>query len=457
MELHEGGAAFDRVPPFDRDAELAVLGAMLIDPAALAEALELLKAGMFYVEAHRRVFQAMDACRLRGAAVDVLTLADQLKSTNELEAVGGFDYLGQLVDAISTSVHLSYHAAIVREKAQLRRLVDVSTLAIRDVYDTGGRPAREIIAAAETRLLGLGEASASGYARAKDRILPVFEAIERRQDQPEQLPGIPTGIRALDLMLLGLHAGQLTVVAGRPSMGKTALAMGWALNAAIGEQVPTLVFSFEMPTDDLVERAIASEARVDLQAIRGGRALSQAEHERMAAAGGHLSMAPLFIDDGADTDVGSLQARVRRAKRAEGIKLVVIDYLQLMEAQGENRRQEIDTVTRRLKAMARSLNVAVVLLSQLSRAPETRSDKRPQMSDLRESGGIEQDADNVVMVYRPEYYLPPEKRVLLNGNAGLTELIIPKQRNGPTGSVQAWFRHTSVRFDGTQAGQEALL
>lgn len=445
MESPEWGA--DRSPPYDRDAEMAVLCAMMIERTAAPDAIERLEPGMFFSEAHRRIFKAMTTCFERGAAIDYLTLTAQLRDTRELEAVGGENYIAGLIDVIPSARNLHHHAAIVRDKARLRRLVEVSTQAIRDVYDMGGRTTDELIAEAETRVLTLGEATGGQYVRVKQALWPVFEQIERRQEHTDRVPGIPTGLVDLDRMMLGLHRGQLTVVAGRPSMGKTALAIGWALNATLEAQVPTLVFSFEMTTTELVTRAIAMEGRMDLQALNGGRPMRQEEHQRMAAAAGHLNAAPLFIDDAGDVDINSVMARARRAKKAEGVELILIDYLQLMEATGENRRQEIDVVTRRLKRMARELNVAVVLLSQLSRAPEGRSDKRPQMSDLRESGGIEQDADNIVGVYRPEYYMAPEKRVALNGNSGLTELSVLKQRNGPTGSVSAWFRATSTRFE----------
>lgn len=438
---------FDRQPPFSMEAELAVLGGMLIDPEGLVTGVEQLEAGMFYREAHRRIFRSMQRLFEMGATLDAITLAESLKSSGELEASGGWDYIGGLIDAVPTAANLQYHAGIVRGKAQLRRLIEVSSQTIRDVYEPGERTTSELVAAAETRVLGLAERTASSYVLAKHQLWDVFAEIEKRQGLNGQLPGISTGLIDLDRKLLGLHRGQLTVVAGRPSAGKSSLAFGFAVHASLGEQVPTLVFSFEMTSTELLTRALAMEARVDLQALMGGRGLAQDEHERMAAAAGHLNVAPLYIDDGDDSSISSVMARTRRAKKAENIGLVVIDYLQLMEGEGDERRLQIDHITRNCKRMARSLNVAVVLLSQLSRGPEGRTDKRPMLSDLRDSGSIEQDADNVIMVYRPDYYMNAEQLAAAGDKVGLTELIVPKQRNGPTGMVRSYFRKPCVRFE----------
>jgi len=428
---------------------------MMLDPASIPEALEYLSPESFYHERHRRIFRAMMRLFEMASAVDVLTLAEHLKSTGEFEAVGGWDYIGALTGAVVSALNIEHHARIVSEKAELRRLLDVCTLTIRDVYEPAGRLTREIISEAETRVLGVSSERGIGAQRIKDRLWPTFEAIEKLQDHGGQAPGMPTGLKALDRILLGLHAGQLTVVAARPSMGKTALALGIALEASVQGNTPTLFFSFEMTADELTARAISFESAIDLQAIRGGRKLTQEEHQRMAAGAGHLNTAPLLIDDSQEAHVHSLAARARRLHKTENVGLIVIDYLQLLEGDGDNRREQIDHVTRTCKRLARALGIPVVLLSQLSRGPESRADKRPMLSDLRESGGIEQDADNVVMIYRPAYYMAPEELAKIRENAGVTHLIVPKQRNGPTGQVKVHFRKECARFEDIAAGPEA--
>lgn len=443
----EAGAFFDTAPPYSPEAEVTVLGAMLIDPDAASLASESLAGGMFYREAHNRIFRAMLALMDADQGLDPITLSEQLRTTKELEAVGGIDYIAELISAVPTASNVAYHIRIVRDKAVMRRLVEVSTAAIRDVYDMGDRSATDVVGEAEARIMALGENAVTQYAPIKERLWAALEEIEARQAQPNATPGIRTGLVDLDRKLLGLHPGELTVVAGRPSMGKTALALGWAINAAISEATPALIFSFEMTSMELLVRALAHEARVELQALRGARSLTTDEARRLSSAAGHLNGAPIYIDDASDTDVRSVVARTRRAVKADGVKIVVIDYLQLMSARAENRRLEIDVITREAKRMARTMDVAVVLVSQLSRGPENRTDKRPILSDLRESGGVEQDADNVVMVYRPEYYMNPQQLEEAKGGTGLTELIVPKQRNGPTGTVRAVFLKQYTRFE----------
>ncbi len=444
-------STFDREPPFSVEAEVSVLGAMLLDNEAISVVLERLSAGMFYRIANRRLFQAMVRIWERGEVCDPITLTDQLKATHELDASGGIEYIAALIDAVPTAANVEYHAKIVREKSQLRKLIEAATTTIRDAYDQGERSVDEVIGEAETRVMALGESKGRDYVRVKERLWDVFAELEdiqkKKAENPAELPGIPTGLHDLDRKILGLHPGQLTVVAARPSMGKTSLATGWALNATINHNTPTIIFSFEMGVNELLTRAMASEGKLDLQRLRGGERLAQHEHQQLAAAAGHLNPAPLYIDDSSDVGLASVMGRIRRAVKQDEIRLVIIDYLQLMSGVGSNRREEIDSITRAMKAMTRALNLPIVLVSQLSRGPENRTDKRPLMSDLRESGGIEQDADNIIMLYRPEYYMNPQQLAQLNGKEGLTELLIQKQRNGPTGRVKVHFEKKSTRFD----------
>ncbi len=444
-------SVFDRTPPFSMEAETAVLGGMLIDREAVTRAVEILNDGMFYREANRRLYRAMIRLFERGDVIDVITVSEELKKTSELDASGGFDYLGQLVDAVPTAANLEYHARIVRDKALLRRLVEQSSQIIRDVYDQGERDVDEILDQAEARIFQVAEShKREGFVWIKEILWSAFEHIERLQESSTGITGVATGFPDLDRMTTGLQKGDLCIVAARPSMGKTALALNVAANAAISNNIPVAIFSLEMSSEQLVQRLLCAEGRIDAQKLRRGR-LSQEEHQRLAAAAGHLNTAPIWIDDQPGSNVLEIRAKARRLQselRSDGkdLGMIVIDYMQLMSGAGqaESRVQEVSQISRGLKALARELEVPLVALSQLSRGPEQRTDKRPMLSDLRESGSIEQDADVVMFLYRPEYYAPAEKREELEGKA---ELIVGKQRNGPTGVLQLYFQKSYTRFD----------
>lgn len=437
---------FDRTPPASNEAEVGVLCAMMIDRAALAEATEYVGPDDFYYERHRRVFRAIVAVFDRGDTVDVVTVIERLRESGELESAGGIDYLAGLVDATPTSAHVASHARIVREKAALRRVVEVASTAIRDVYDLGDRTASDVVARAEDALVEIGAGRGSDAVRIKDRLWPVFTDLERRQ-AGESSVGLLTGLADLDKKILGLHAGELIVVGARPSMGKTSLGTKLALEASVGAAVPTAFFSFEMTADELTLRALAVEGRLDLLGLRGGSVLNEEETQRMATAAGHLNTAPLWIDDSAGEHVGEVTAKIRRLRHTENVGLVVVDYLQLMTGTGDGRREQIDSITRGLKKVAKALGIPVVLLSQLSRGPESRTNKRPMMSDLRESGGVEQDADVVLLLYRPEYYMSADAIEKKPSVRGLAEIIVAKQRNGPTGTVSVRFDKPTTRFE----------
>jgi replicative DNA helicase len=444
-------SVFDRTPPFSLEAETAVLGGMLIDREAVTRAVEHLTDGMFYREANRRLYRSMVRLFERGDVIDVITVSEELKKTGELDSAGGFDYLGALVDAVPTAANLEYHARIVRDKALLRRLVEQSSQIIRDVYEQGERDVDEILDQAEARIFQVAEShKREGFVWIKEILWATFEHIERLQESSTGITGVPTGFADLDRMTTGLQRGDLCVVAARPSMGKTAMALNIAAHAAITQNIPVAIFSLEMSSEQLVQRLLCAEGRIDAQKLRRGR-LSQEEHQRLAAAAGHLNTAPIWIDDQPGSNVLEIRAKARRLQselRSDGKELgmVLIDYMQLMSGHRttDSRVQEVSDISRGLKALARELAVPVMALSQLSRGPEQRTDKRPMLSDLRESGSIEQDADVVMFLYRPEYYAPAEKREELEGKS---ELIVGKQRNGPTGVVQLHFYKAYTRFD----------
>jgi replicative DNA helicase len=441
-------AGYDRRPPASPEAEIAVLGGMLIDTDAVARAVERVDDSMFYREAHRRLFRAMARLFGRGDVIDVITVSEELKKTGELDGVGGLEYLAQLLDAVPTAANIEYHARIVREKALLRRLIDASSQIIRDVYDQGEREVEEILDHAESRIFQVAQThQRQGFVWIKEILWPTFEHIERLQESGSGITGVPTGYKDLDTMTTGLQKGDLVIVAARPSMGKTSWVMNVAQSAAIEHNTTVAIFSLEMSKEQLVQRLLCSEGRVDAQNLRRGR-LSPDEYQRLAAAAGHLNTAPLWIDDSPGATVLEMRAKARRLKSETNLGMLIIDYMQLMSAgtKSENRVQEVSEISRGLKALAREIEVPVVALSQLSRAPEQRNDRRPQLSDLRESGSIEQDADVVMFLYRPEYYYGPVDK---DGNnlEGVAELIVAKQRNGPTGMVPLYFHKAYTRFD----------
>ena len=450
-------ATFDRQPPYSLEAERAVLGGMLIDQAAADRVTEVLGDGMFYREGNRRIFRSMLRLIERTDVIDVVTLAEELKKTGELEGAGGLDYLGHLIDAVPTAANIEYHANIVREKALLRRLVEQASQIIRDAYDPGERDVDEILDQAEARIFQVAEShKREGFVWIKEILWKTFEHIERLQEAGSGITGVPTGFADLDRMTTGLQKGDLCIVAARPSMGKTAFALNIAATAAISHSTPVGIFSLEMSSQQLVQRILCAEGRIDAQNLRRGR-LSPEENARLAAAAGHLNTAPIWIDDQPGSNVLEIRAKARRMQsdlRSDGkeLGLLMIDYMQLMSGTGnsESRVQEVSQISRSLKMLARELDVPLIALSQLSRGPEQRTDKRPMLSDLRESGSIEQDADVVMFLFRPEYYASVENRQEMEGKA---ELIVSKQRNGPTGVVPLYFQKAYTRFDSVAAGQ----
>jgi replicative DNA helicase len=452
----------DRRPPYSEDAEQAVLGAMLLDADAIVRAVELVDESMFYREAHRRMFRAMLALHSAGAVLDPLTLADELERQGALAAAGGKDYIGTLLDVVPTAANIEYHVGIVKDKALRRRLIEVATGLVAEAHDSAS-DASDLIDLAEHRIFQVSQQRGSeGFTRIKELLWPAMERIEQlREGGP--LTGVPSGFTDLDKITLGFQPSDLIIVAGRPSMGKTAFVLNVAQYAAVESNIPTAIFSLEMSKESLIMRMLASEGFIDAQRLRSGKLNSQ-DHSNLAKAAALLGQAPIWIDDTPGLTLLEIRSRARRLKSQVGIKMVVIDYLQLITGPmgSENRQQEISYISRSLKILAKELAVPVIALSQLSRAPEQRTaeHKRPQLSDLRESGAIEQDADVVMFLYRPEMYDRPvdetgKPNTMPDGTPieGLAEVIVGKQRNGPTGLIRLIFRKQFTRFENFTARQ----
>jgi replicative DNA helicase len=440
----------DRQMPYAPEAEISVLGGMLIDGDAVAKAMEVVDDTMFYREGNRRIFRSMARLFQRGQVIDPVTLREELQKTDELDSVGGYAYLSELLDAVPTAANIEYHARIVRERALLRRLIEASSHIIRDSYEPGERTVEQVLDEAEQRVFQVAQShDRGGFVWIKKILYPTFEKIEQLQASKGGITGVPTGFYDLDEMTGGFQKGDLVIVAARPSMGKTSLVTGVALHASISHQVPVAIFSLEMSKEQLVQRMLCSEALVDLGRLLRGR-LSDDDYVRLAQAAGHLNTAPIWVDDSGSLSVLEMRAKSRRLKAEQPeLGMIIVDYIQLMQASAqaaENRQQEVSAISRGLKALAKELGVPILALSQLSRAPEQRADHRPQLSDLRESGSLEQDADLVMFLYRPEYYVPPQE-AQEKGMQGKAELIIGKQRNGPTGAIELFFRKESTRFE----------
>lgn len=442
---------FDRTPPFSLEAEVAVLGALLMNRGeVMAKVLGVVRESDFYRESHRRIFRACVRLFERGHPIDVLLLSESLTDTGELDAAGGPEYLSRLIDAVPTSANVEHHARVVRERSYVRAVIEASTNTIRAAYDLGEGGVAGLTAELQRSVLALENVATSDFHAVKDSIWQTFEDIESAQKAAGGVTGVPSGFHDLDRMLAGFQPGDLVVVAARPSVGKTAFALDVVRNAAIGHAVPCGIVSLEMSQRQLTQRLLAAEGRVDMQKLRRG-GLSGDEHQRLAAAAGHVNSAPIYIDDHPAANLTEMCAKIERLWVREHIGLAVIDYLQLIRVMGnDDRRHQIDEITRTLKALAGRLDIPIMLLSQLSRAPETRTNHQPMLSDLRESGGIEQDADVVLFLYRPEMYLTGSsaKEVAERESMeGIAELIVGKQRNGPTGPISLYFKKEYTRFD----------
>ncbi|HTA66754.1 MAG TPA: replicative DNA helicase [Bryobacteraceae bacterium] len=438
--------ALERGLPVNLDAERFVLGAILMDDALYIQVAGSLESEDFSLEKHRRIFLRMGELYNRGERIDRVTVANELMKQNQLESVDGVSYLVSLDEGLPALANLDSYVRIVKDKAVLRRIIFTSQKLI-DRCIIGEEEPDQILASAEENLLKLGETRAQDALVNPQRILEDFDGgINAFLDPSKRIKGLSTGFLKLDEMTGGLHAGELVILAARPSMGKTALALNIAQHVASqpNEKQTVAVFSLEMSRESLLTRMICAGARVDQQKFRAGY-LNQDERRRLAKTASELVQAPLYIDDTSGTHMMDIHAKLRRLKAEHGLSLVVIDYLQLMSGRGryENRNQEISTISRGLKLLAKDLKVPMLVLSQLNRAPETRpGDHRPQLSDLRESGSIEQDADLVAFIFREEVYKQEDERL-----KGLAELLVAKQRNGPTGKVNLVFLKEFTKFE----------
>jgi replicative DNA helicase len=436
-------AAAERRLPHNLEAERSVLGAILVHDDAFNLAAQFIDSGDFYRDAHRRIFERMVALNERHDAIDFVTLKEELARAGELDEVGGPAYVASLADGVPRATNVEYYARIVKEKATLRNLIDAANKIVATAYDAE-QESDVILDEAESAIFSVADDRVkAGFVAMRDLVKDSFPKIEQLFEQKRLITGVPTGFVDLDEMTRGLQAGELVIVAARPSMGKTSLVLNIAQYvASLGDHVVGF-FSLEMSKESLFLRLLTSEAQIDGHRLMSG-AIGGNDYHRISHALEKLNAMKLFIDDTASIGVLEMRAKSRRLQAEHGLSLLVVDYIQLMSGRGrfENRTLELAAISRSLKGLAKELNVPIVVLSQLSRAPESRSDHRPQLSDLRESGALEQDADVVVMIYRDDVY----NRDPNSPDAGTAELILAKQRNGPTGVVRLAFLREQTRF-----------
>jgi replicative DNA helicase len=432
----------DKALPHSLEGERTVLGAILIENEAFHHASEILSEQDFYRKAHKQIFSRMAALSARGQAIDLVTLKEELTRAGELESSGGVTYLSSLVDGVPRATNVPYYSKIVKEKAVLRDLISSANRIIQACFDQP-EDTQTVLELAEKSIFDISEQSVrAGFEPVGEIVKHSFKTVDELAERRELVTGIPSGFLELDEMTSGLQRSDLIIVAGRPAMGKTSLCMNIAQHAGLTGDHTVGIFSLEMSKEQLVMRLLCGQARVDMHKLRSGF-LSEKDWSRLIQAVSELSNARIFIDDTPSLGVVEMRAKARRLKLEHGLGLLIVDYLQLMQGgfRSENRTQEIASISRALKGLAKELDLPVVALSQLSRAPESRGDHRPQLSDLRESGALEQDADVVVFIYREEEYDPAPD------NKGIAELIIGKQRNGPTGTIKLAFIKEYTRFE----------
>ncbi|SDC41370.1 primary replicative DNA helicase [Pelagirhabdus alkalitolerans] len=426
----------NRTPPHNIEAEQAVLGAIFLEPDSMSQASEYLMPDDFYRAAHQRIFQVMMQLTDKGEPIDLVTVTTALQNGQLLDDVGGVSYLTELAEAVPTAANISYYTKIVEEKALLRRLIRTATDIVTESF-TKEDEIEEVLSEAEKNILEVSNRKNSGaFKNIKDVLIEAYDNIEQLHLQDGEVTGIPTGFSDLDHITSGFQRNDLIIVAARPSVGKTAFALNISQNVAINTDENVAIFSLEMGADQLVNRMLCAEGNIDSQRLRTGH-LETEDWGKLTMAMGSLSNAGIFIDDSPGIRVNEIRSKCRRLKQEHGLGMILIDYLQLIQGSGasakENRQQEVSEISRALKGLARELNVPVIALSQLSRGVEQRQDKRPMMSDLRESGSIEQDADIVGFLYRDDYYDQESEK------QNIIEIIISKQRNGPVGTVELAF------------------
>lgn len=455
------GALANRSMPESLAAEAAVLGSMIIDPVCISQVVEQLDRTAFYRVEHQMIFDALIALyeRNRGEAIDAVLLRDELERRGQLDAVGGVEYLGKVMESVPSSANVMYYAGIVKDKMLLREMIAAASEILDDAYSQSGQTS-ETLDQAERRIFGVTDKNIRGSATPlRDLVSRSFELIEKREGA--SVTGLATGYFQLDELTCGLHDGEMIILAGRPSMGKTSLALNIVEYLGTVEKIPVAVFSLEMSKQQLAERFLSSNSEIDSQRIRKGM-LSTEDYDKLKAACGQLYEVPIYVDDTSLLTPLELRAKCRRLKSLYDIRAVIVDYLQLMHlgTRVESRQQEITTISRYIKALAGELSIPILVLSQLNRAPEGREDHRPRMSDLRESGSIEQDADVVMLLHREDYYRSGERLELSDRQdstvyssedslkeKNTAKLIIAKQRNGPTGDVELVFRKKIMRFE----------
>jgi replicative DNA helicase len=440
----------ERTLPHNLEAERSVLGAILLHNEAFNLAAEVIDSGDFFRDAHRRIFDKMVKLVERGDAIDLVTLKEELGRSGDLEEVGGPAYITALVDGVPRSTNVEHYAKIIKEKATLRNLIFSANKIVATAYEAE-EDADLILDQAEHAIFAIADDKVrEGFVSMKQLAQSSLDTIEKLHSRKELITGVPTGFIELDEMMSGLQASDLIIVAARPSMGKTSLVLNIAQHVGTKTDMTVGVFSLEMSKEQLFLRMLTAEARIDAHRLRGGF-LGERDWGKLSQAIGTLSEAKIFIDDSPGIGVLEMRAKCRRLAAEHGLDLVIIDYIQLMQGRGrfENRTLEVASISRSLKGLAKELSVPIVVLSQLSRAPEARSDHRPQLSDLRESGALEQDADVVIFIYREEQYADKDSPV---DAQGVAELIIGKQRNGPTGVVKLAFIREFTRFENLAAG-----
>ena len=433
--------ALNRVPPHNLEAERSVLGSMLLDKDVIPSVTEILRSDDFYREDHKEIFEAMVELFDKGEPIDLITVSEQLKLRGTLEKVGGLEYLAAIANAVPTTANVKYYSKIVEEKAILRKLIKASTEIVNMGYEASEEVSYVLDRAERNIFDVLEKRNTKGFSHIRDVLVDTFNMLEDLYNNKGHVTGIPTGFIDLDNKTSGLHNSDLILIAARPAMGKTAFALNIAQHAAVHSHVPVAIFNLEMSKEQLVNRMLCSEVMIDSQKIRTGK-LEDSDWQKIAMSLGPLSEAPIYIDDTPGASITEIRAKCRRLKLEKNLGLVVIDYLQLMQGSGrsESRQQEISEISRSLKILAKEINVPVLTLSQLSRAPESRTDHRPILSDLRESGAIEQDADIVMFLYRDDYYNPDTEK------KNIAEVIIAKHRNGATGTVELRWMGEYTKF-----------
>ncbi|WP_153721720.1 MULTISPECIES: replicative DNA helicase [Sporosarcina] len=432
----------ERTPPHNNEAEQSVIGAIFLEPQALITASEILLPEDFYRIAHKKIFETMLVLSDKGQPIDLVTITEELKVKNELEDVGGISYLAELANAVPTAANIVHYANIVEEKSLLRRLIRVATGIVEDGY-TREDEVEALLGEAEKKMMEVSNRKNAGdFRHIKDVLVETYDNIELLHTRKGEVTGIPTGFRDLDKITAGFQRNDLIIVAARPSVGKTAFALNVAQNVATKTDENVAIFSLEMGAEQLVMRMLCAEGNIDAQVLRTGN-LEADDWRKLTMAMGSLSNAGIFIDDSPGIRINEIRSKCRRLQQEHGLGMIMIDYLQLIMGSGrgsDNRQQEVSEISRSLKALARELKIPVIALSQLSRGVEQRQDKRPMMSDLRESGSIEQDADIVSFLYREDYY---DKETEMQN---MIEIIIAKQRNGPTGTVTLAFAKEYNKF-----------